>query len=84
MAESDPRPSADALSAAALGYHRSPRPGKLEIKATNPLFNQRDLALAYCPGVAAACRAVEVDPRAAAPIFCSCRARTLLISHSTC
>ena len=43
------------LHAAALAYHRLPRPGKLEIQATKPLANQRDLALAYSPGVAAAC-----------------------------
>ena len=43
------------LRTAALAYHRLPRPGKLEIQATKPLANQRDLALAYSPGVAAAC-----------------------------
>jgi len=47
------------LKQAALDYHRYPRPGKLEIKATKPLANQRDLALAYSPGVAAACREIE-------------------------
>ena len=41
------------LRADALHYHRSPRPGKIEIKATKPLGTQRDLALAYTPGVAA-------------------------------
>ncbi|MFD2113292.1 NADP-dependent malic enzyme [Thiorhodococcus fuscus] len=46
----------------ALDYHRYPKPGKLEIKATKPLANQRDLALAYSPGVAAACREIEKDP----------------------
>ncbi len=39
------------LKSGALVYHRLPRPGKLEIKATKPLGNQRDLALAYSPGV---------------------------------
>ena len=43
------------LHSAALAYHRLPRPGKLEIQAIKPLANQRDLALAYSPGVAAAC-----------------------------
>ena len=43
------------LRLAALAFHRLPRPGKLEIQATKPLANQRDLALAYSPGVAAAC-----------------------------
>jgi malate dehydrogenase (oxaloacetate-decarboxylating)(NADP+) len=50
----------------ALDYHRYPRPGKLEIKATKPLANQRDLALAYSPGVAAACEEIARDPHAAA------------------
>ena len=54
------------LDKSALEYHRYPRPGKLEIKATKPLANQRDLALAYSPGVAAACREIERDPRSAA------------------
>src|SRR4026209_2614763 len=54
------------LNAAALAYHRLPRPGKLEIQATKPLGNQRDLALAYSPGVAAACEAIAADPQAAA------------------
>jgi len=55
----------DDLHQAALDYHRLPRPGKLEIRATKPLANQRDLALAYSPGVAAACREIEQDPLAA-------------------
>jgi len=50
------------LKNAALDYHRYPKPGKLEIRATKPLANQRDLALAYSPGVAAACREIERDP----------------------
>ena len=41
-----------------------PRPGKLEIQPTKPLGNQRDLALAYSPGVAAACEAIAADPAA--------------------
>ena len=47
---------------AALEYHRYPTPGKLGIIATKPLANQRDLALAYSPGVAAACEAIVEDP----------------------
>jgi malic enzyme len=43
------------LDEAALYFHKHPRPGKLEIQATKPLGNQRDLALAYSPGVAAPC-----------------------------
>ncbi|HMA14721.1 MAG TPA: NADP-dependent malic enzyme [Kiloniellaceae bacterium] len=50
------------LREAALAYHRLPKPGKLEISATKPLANQRDLALAYSPGVAAACEVIAADP----------------------
>jgi malate dehydrogenase (oxaloacetate-decarboxylating)(NADP+) len=57
--------SAD-LKADALHFHREPRPGKLEIAATKPLANQRDLALAYSPGVAFACEAIVADPDEAA------------------
>ncbi|GAB5389281.1 MAG: NADP-dependent malic enzyme [Alphaproteobacteria bacterium] len=48
-----------------LIYHRMDPPGKLEVRATKPLANQRDLALAYSPGVAAACRLIAEDPNAA-------------------
>ncbi|MEL6200786.1 MAG: NADP-dependent malic enzyme [Pseudomonadota bacterium] len=50
----------------ALFFHQHPTPGKLEIKATKPLGNQRDLALAYSPGVAAPCLAIADDPATAA------------------
>ena len=56
----------DQLAEAALFFHEYPRPGKLQISATKPLGNQRDLALAYSPGVAAPCLAIEKDPLAAA------------------
>ncbi|WP_336489052.1 NADP-dependent malic enzyme [Methylobacterium nigriterrae] len=56
------------LKSGALVYHRLPRPGKLEIQATKPLGNQRDLALAYSPGVAAACMAIHEDPQEAATL----------------
>ncbi|MEW6767527.1 MAG: NADP-dependent malic enzyme [Pseudomonadota bacterium] len=56
------------LRLAALAYHRLPRPGKLEIQATKPLANQRDLALAYSPGVAAACEAIAANPGEAAAL----------------
>lgn len=46
----------------ALDYHRYPIPGKLEISATKNMVNQRDLSLAYSPGVAAACREIVADP----------------------
>ncbi|MBL4598815.1 MAG: NADP-dependent malic enzyme [Rhizobiaceae bacterium] len=54
------------LEEAALHFHKYPKPGKLEIQATKPLGNQRDLALAYSPGVAAPCLAIEKDPLLAA------------------
>src|SRR5579859_5155747 len=47
---------------AALDYHRLPRPGKLAIEPTKRMATQRDLALAYSPGVAAACEAIIADP----------------------
>ena len=47
---------------AALDYHRLPRPGKLAIEATKRMATQRDLALAYSPGVAAPCEAIAADP----------------------
>jgi malate dehydrogenase (oxaloacetate-decarboxylating)(NADP+) len=58
----------DDLSEAALYYHRFPQPGKLAIQATKPLANQRDLALAYSPGVAAACREIVRDPNEVATL----------------
>ena len=51
------------LLQSALDYHRYPTPGKIEVNPTKPLANQRDLALAYSPGVAAACEAIVADPR---------------------
>src|SRR6059036_1346011 len=56
------------LHSAALAYHRLPQPGKLEIQATKPLANQRDLALAYSPGVAAACTEIAKNPAEAASL----------------
>ncbi|MCX8086365.1 MAG: NADP-dependent malic enzyme [Rhodocyclaceae bacterium] len=53
------------LSAAALDYHARPTPGKIAIVPTKGLTNQRDLALAYSPGVAAACQAIVAEPAAA-------------------
>ncbi len=47
---------------AALDYHRLPKPGKLEIRATKPLANGRDLARAYTPGVAEACLEIKANP----------------------
>ncbi len=54
------------LKSDALHFHSEPRPGKLEIVATKPLANQRDLALAYSPGVAFPCQAIAADPNDAA------------------
>ncbi|MRG71217.1 NADP-dependent malic enzyme [Alphaproteobacteria bacterium HT1-32] len=56
------------LHEAALIYHREPKPGKLAIMATKPLTTQRDLSLAYSPGVAAACRVIVEDPKEAATV----------------
>jgi len=56
------------LASSALVYHRSPRPGKLEVQATKPLATQHDLALAYSPGVAAACLAIVADPASVAEL----------------
>jgi malate dehydrogenase (oxaloacetate-decarboxylating)(NADP+) len=50
----------------ALNYHSHPKPGKLEIRATKPLANQRDLARAYSPGVAEASEAIRDNPAMAA------------------
>jgi malate dehydrogenase (oxaloacetate-decarboxylating)(NADP+) len=50
------------LRKAALDYHEHPTPGKIEVTATKRLVNQRDLALAYSPGVAAACEEIVTDP----------------------
>ncbi|MEW5887435.1 MAG: NADP-dependent malic enzyme [Pseudomonadota bacterium] len=47
---------------AALEYHRRPRPGKISVTPTKQLVNQRDLALAYSPGVAAACEEIVASP----------------------
>ncbi|MET0983241.1 MAG: phosphate acyltransferase, partial [Telluria sp.] len=52
------------LRAAALEYHQFPKPGKISVTATKGLLNQRDLALAYSPGVAAPCEEIVKDPAA--------------------
>ena len=56
------------LDKAAIVYHQMDPPGKLEIVATKPMANQRDLALAYSPGVAAACMLISEDPTEAASV----------------
>jgi malate dehydrogenase (oxaloacetate-decarboxylating)(NADP+) len=50
------------LRQAALEYHECPRPGKISVTPTKQLTNQRDLALAYSPGVAAPCEEIVIDP----------------------
>ncbi|MBT24818.1 MAG: NADP-dependent malic enzyme, partial [Rhodobacteraceae bacterium] len=54
--------SKESLRQAALFYHEHPKPGKLEIRATKPLANGRDLSRAYSPGVAEACLEIKQDP----------------------
>jgi len=56
------------LRDAAMEYHRQPTPGKISIAPTKSLVNQRDLALAYSPGVAYACLAIQADPKQAATL----------------
>jgi len=59
---------ADNLKQQALEYHRLPMPGKLTVVARKPLATQHDLALAYSPGVAAACEAIVDDPAEASSL----------------
>ncbi|RMX07669.1 NADP-dependent malic enzyme [Corticibacter populi] len=66
---SNKKPLSDAeqaLRAAALDYHRSPSRGKIAVTPTKPLSNQRDLSLAYSPGVAYPCLDIQADPALAA------------------
>ena len=58
----------DALKQAALDYHRQHPPGKIKVTPTKALVNQRDLALAYSPGVAAACEVIVDDPHEASTV----------------
>src|SRR3546814_7067774 len=55
----------DDFKQAALDYHRLSPPGKIKVTATKPMVTQRDLALAYSPGVAYACEAIVADPNTA-------------------
>lgn len=66
MSPKTKKPQRSEFDEAALFFHRYPTPGKLEIQATKPLGNQRDLALAYSPGVAVPCMAIHDDPNVAA------------------
>ncbi|MGO1072470.1 NADP-dependent malic enzyme [Lysobacter sp. CA199] len=56
------------LKTAALDYHRLSPPGKIKVTATKPMVTQRDLALAYSPGVAYACEAIVDDPNTASEL----------------
>jgi malate dehydrogenase (oxaloacetate-decarboxylating)(NADP+) len=58
--------SNESLRQAALAYHEFPKPGKLEVRATKPLANGRDLSRAYSPGVAEACLEIKADATTAA------------------
>lgn len=51
----------DQLKQSALDFHEFPVPGKIQVSPTKPLATQRDLALAYSPGVAAPCLEIEKD-----------------------
>ncbi|APX14391.1 NADP-dependent malic enzyme [Phaeobacter inhibens] len=62
----NPKSDTQTLRDAALHYHAYPNPGKLEIRATKPMANGRDLARAYSPGVAEACLEIKSDPADAA------------------
>jgi malate dehydrogenase (oxaloacetate-decarboxylating)(NADP+) len=66
MNRTDLTPAEQALADAAYEYHRTPTRGKISIAPTKPLANQRDLSLAYSPGVAYPCLAIEADPHKAA------------------
>ncbi len=59
-------PAEQALRDAACEYHRSPSRGKISVQPTKPLSNQRDLSLAYSPGVAYPCLEIQADPSKAA------------------
>lgn len=69
------------LKQSALDFHEFPVPGKIQVSPTKPLATQRDLALAYSPGVAAPCLEIEKDPLAAYKY--TARAATLSRSFPT-
>ena len=68
MAEEEKKSMDEKFREGALEYHRNPVPGKISVNATKPLANQRDLALAYSPGVAFACEEIVNDPNNAANV----------------
>ena len=79
---SDPRDPQKALRDAALHFHAEPRPGKIEIVPLKPLSNERDLALAYSPGVAAPCEEIAANPELA-DIYTSRANLVAVISNGT-
>jgi len=70
------------LRKAALDYHRFPVPGKISVTPTKGLINQRDLALAYTPGVAEACKEIVADP-ATASLYTSRANLVAVVSNGT-
>src|SRR3546814_7695803 len=64
----NPSASPDDLKQASLDYHRFPPHGKIKVVATKPMVTQRDLSLAYSPGVAYACEAIVADPNTASQL----------------
>jgi len=79
---SDVNEQKKALRDAALHFHEFPKPGKLEIQPIKPLGNQRDLALAYSPGVAAPCEEIAANPTSVAR-FTSRQNLVAVISNGT-
>lgn len=68
MADEEKKNTEAKFREGALEYHRNPVPGKISVTATKPLANQRDLALAYSPGVAFACEEIVKDENEAASV----------------
>lgn len=68
MADEEKKNTEAKFREGALDYHRRPVPGKISVNATKPLANQRDLALAYSPGVAFACEEIVQDEKEAASL----------------
>ncbi|XNM68562.1 hypothetical protein ACLK1Y_13770 [Escherichia coli] len=63
----------DQLKQSALDFHEFPIPGKIQVSPTKPLATQRDLALAYSPGVAAPCLEIKKRPAGGVPEYCRTR-----------
>ena len=72
------------LKQAALEYHRLSPPGKIKIAPTKPMVTQRDLALAYSPGVAYACEAIVEDPNMASEMTARGNLVACLLYTSRC